>query len=288
MLEGDDLIAGELILARGQRGAVSEGTDLTQTLGYFRLSWSLGVVLVTPVLTSTMDDDMEDEIIYEVFTTHAYIIWRYLGVTTAGLVDLIMPGPGESLRAKILQPGPFLFLMFLVIVASVAVQSSSHLLRQWMLKAHYLLGSAAVADTTFKTLSGLDLSGSLGGKIMDWEMREGIVGLYGMQGRRGSMEDRYSIVQDVDVGDKMMSFFGVFDGHGGQVRRLALLLNFCFILSCIHVFPFNFYFIVAHVDICLLNFYFVMSHIDICLEFLFYNVSYSCIAVEFLLHNVPY
>lgn len=172
------------------------------------------MLLVRP---ATMDDDMEDEIIYEVFTTHAYIIWRYLGVTTAGLVELIMPGPGETLKTKMFQPGPFLFLMFLVIVASVVLQSSSHLVRQWMLRAHYLLGLGSVAGTTLKTLSALDLvSGSLASDNVTWELREGIVGLYGMQGRRGNMEDRYSIIQDVDVGEKKMSFFGVFDGHGGQ------------------------------------------------------------------------
>ncbi|KAG7160672.1 phosphatase 1L-like [Homarus americanus] len=164
-----------------------------------------------------MDDNMEDEIIYELFTTHAHITLRYLRVTTTRLVELIVPGPGESFKTKMFQPGPFMFLVFLVIVASVVLQSSSHFVRQWMVKAHYVLGLNSVTETTFKTIGSLDLvSSSLGSDNVSWELKDGIVGLYGMQGRRGNMEDRYSIIQDVDVGEKRMSFFGVFDGHGGQ------------------------------------------------------------------------
>ncbi|KAK7083186.1 Protein phosphatase 1L [Halocaridina rubra] len=163
-----------------------------------------------------MDDDMEDEIIYELFSAHAHIIWRYLGVTTAGLIEMIVPGPGESYKTKIFQPGPFMFLMFLVIVASVVLQSSSNIVRQFMLRTHYALGLNNVGSGSFKTLGDLNLVSALGTDNVTWDFYEGIVGIYGMQGRRGNMEDRFRVIQDVDVGDKKMSFFGVFDGHGGQ------------------------------------------------------------------------
>ncbi|XP_064085899.1 protein phosphatase 1L-like [Macrobrachium nipponense] len=163
-----------------------------------------------------MDDDMEDEIIYELFTAHAHIIWRYLGVTTAGLAEMIIPGPGETFKTKLLQPWPFMFFMFLIIVASVVLQSSSNILRQVMVKAHYALGLDNVGSGGFKTLGDLNLVTTLGNDNVTWDFHEGIAGIYGMQGRRGNMEDRYRVIQDVDVGDKKMSFFGVFDGHGGQ------------------------------------------------------------------------
>lgn len=159
---------------------------------------------------------MEDEIIYELFTAHAHIIWRYLGVTTAGLAEMIIPGPGESFKTKLLQPWPFMFFMFLIIVASVVLQSSSNILRQFMVKAHYALGLDNVGSGGFKTLGDLNLVTTLGNDNVTWDFHEGIAGIYGMQGRRGNMEDRYRVIQDVDVGDKKMSFFGVFDGHGGQ------------------------------------------------------------------------
>ncbi|XP_027211036.2 sericin-2, partial [Penaeus vannamei] len=164
-----------------------------------------------------MDDDMEDEIIYELFTAHAHILWRYLGVTTAGLIELVIPGPGESMKMKIFQPGPFMFLIFLVIVASVVLQSSSHLLRQWMVRLCYVLGLNSVTDSGLKNFGGIELvTGSIGSDNVSWEFKDGIVGVYSMQGRRGNMEDRFSVIQDEDVGEKKMSFFGVFDGHGGQ------------------------------------------------------------------------
>lgn len=169
---------------------------------------------------AAMDDDMEDEIIYELFTALAHILWRYLGVTTAGFIELIVPGPGETMKTKIFQPGPFMFLIFLVIVASVALQSSSHLVRQGMLRLYCVLGLNSVTDTGLKSFGGLQLvTGAIGTDNITWDFKDGIVGVYGMQGRRGNMEDRYSVVQEVDVGEKKMSFFGVFDGHGGQVSK---------------------------------------------------------------------
>ncbi|XP_068203096.1 protein phosphatase 1L [Palaemon carinicauda] len=163
-----------------------------------------------------MDDDMEDEIIYELFTAHAHIIWRYLGVTTAGLAEMIIPGPGETFKTKLLQPWPFMFFMFLILVASVVLQSSSNIVRRFMVKAHYALGLDNVGSGGFKSLGDLNLVTTLGNDNVSWDFHEGIAGIYGMQGRRGNMEDRYRVIQDVDVGDKKMSFFGVFDGHGGQ------------------------------------------------------------------------
>lgn len=160
-----------------------------------------------------MDDDMEDEIICELFTTHAHIIWRYLGVTTTGLVEMIVPGPGESLKTRILQPGPFMFLVFLIIVFSCIIQSSSSYIKNGLYHVNNVIRLDSVTEPGFKTLDFVSFGNSDG---VSWEYRHGIAGVYGMQGRRGGMEDRFSVMQEMDVGDKNISLFGVFDGHGGQ------------------------------------------------------------------------
>lgn len=161
-----------------------------------------------------MDDDMEDEIICELFTTHAHIIWRYLGVTSAGLVEMVIPGPGESLKSKLFQPGPFMFTIFLIIVFSCVLQSSSSYIRKGIHQVNNVIRLDSVTEPGFKTL---DLVNFGKGDGVSWEYRHGIAGVYGMQGRRGNMEDRFSVMQEVDVGDnKDISLFGVFDGHGGQ------------------------------------------------------------------------
>jgi hypothetical protein len=48
-----------------------------------------------------------------------------------------------------------------------------------------------------------------------WELRRDCIGVYSIQGRRPHMEDRFNVVELEQVNT---SIFGVYDGHGGQVR----------------------------------------------------------------------
>jgi hypothetical protein len=48
-----------------------------------------------------------------------------------------------------------------------------------------------------------------------WELRKDCIGVYSIQGRRPHMEDRFNVVE---LEQMNTSIFGVFDGHGGQVR----------------------------------------------------------------------
>ena len=49
-----------------------------------------------------------------------------------------------------------------------------------------------------------------------WELRKGNVGVYAIQGRRPHMEDRFNVVNDLEHTNT--SIYGIFDGHGGEVR----------------------------------------------------------------------
>lgn len=51
-----------------------------------------------------------------------------------------------------------------------------------------------------------------------WELVKENVGVYALQGRRGSMEDRFTFVNRLE--HKCTSLYGVFDGHGGEVNIL--------------------------------------------------------------------
>ncbi|XP_076063278.1 uncharacterized protein LOC143038144 isoform X2 [Oratosquilla oratoria] len=162
-----------------------------------------------------MDDDMENEIIYELFTAHIHIIWRFIGLTGAGIADTVMPGPGESFRSKLLQPWPCMFIVFLCIVASVVIQNSSDLIKRFGYKARHTFGLSQVrlSEHNLKTI----VNSTLSNDNITWNLTEGIVGVYSLQGRRGNMEDRFCVKQNIDVGDnRKISFFGVYDGHGGQ------------------------------------------------------------------------
>ena len=48
-----------------------------------------------------------------------------------------------------------------------------------------------------------------------WELRKDTIGVYSIQGRRPHMEDRFNVV---DLEQINASIYGVYDGHGGEVR----------------------------------------------------------------------
>uniref|UniRef100_A0A8B9LD31 Protein phosphatase, Mg2+/Mn2+ dependent, 1Lb n=1 Tax=Astyanax mexicanus TaxID=7994 RepID=A0A8B9LD31_ASTMX len=50
-----------------------------------------------------------------------------------------------------------------------------------------------------------------------WEFKSNNVAVYAIQGRREHMEDRFEVLTDL-VNKSHPSIFGVFDGHGGEVR----------------------------------------------------------------------
>lgn len=50
-----------------------------------------------------------------------------------------------------------------------------------------------------------------------WELVKDNVGIYALQGRRGTMEDRFTFVNRLE--QRNTSIYGVFDGHGGEVRN---------------------------------------------------------------------
>lgn len=56
-----------------------------------------------------------------------------------------------------------------------------------------------------------------------WELRKGNVGVYAIQGRRPHMEDRFNVVNDLE--HTGTSIFGIFDGHGGEVRHQLTILT---------------------------------------------------------------
>ena len=50
-----------------------------------------------------------------------------------------------------------------------------------------------------------------------WELKSNNVAVFSIQGRRDHMEDRFEVLADI-VNKSHPSIFGVFDGHGGEVR----------------------------------------------------------------------
>ena len=162
-----------------------------------------------------MNDDAEDEIICQVASAHWNLIWKYTWIVSHNIVSSVLPGPGESFRTMILQPGPFMMLTLLLIVFSIIIQSRNQWIRTLVIKYQ-----DAVIGKQIPRIVSIS-----GGSDSHEEYHEGIAGGYSIQGRRETMEDRHSILQNVIVADgKVLSFFGVYDGHGGEVK---IFLIFC-------------------------------------------------------------
>lgn len=50
---------------------------------------------------------------------------------------------------------------------------------------------------------------------LNWELKQGQIAAYAVQGHRARMEDRFVVNEDVN--NTGVSLFAVFDGHGGEV-----------------------------------------------------------------------
>lgn len=57
-----------------------------------------------------------------------------------------------------------------------------------------------------------------------WELVKENVGIYALQGRRSTMEDRFTFVNKLDQSSSSskISLYGIFDGHGGEVISLLV------------------------------------------------------------------
>lgn len=55
------------------------------------------------------------------------------------------------------------------------------------------------------------------GEKLSWELKEGYVAAYAIQGHRSHMEDRFVVNEDIN--NTGVSIFAVFDGHGGEVSQ---------------------------------------------------------------------
>ena len=164
---------------------------------------------------------MEDEIICQFFSVHFHLLWKYVSSTSSSIADLVMPGPGESFKNKLFQPGLFMTVTFLLILSSLFLQTRHNWLQQAFLSLHRSITLNVVNDHSIKNFVAATISG--GDENVVEDLIEDLVGVYSLQGRRGNMEDRFCVMQQVNVGGhKNISLFGVYDGHGGQVWLILL------------------------------------------------------------------
>lgn len=154
----------------------------------------------------TMEDELEDRVLYQTYVSHAKLMSRLAVPLNAGYM-------WRFLRVYVLKPEVLVFsaILFFVVVYIQAVDVWS---RGVLERLQY---GAARSASKVRYLGG---GGGGGGEKLSWELREGNVAAFAVQGRRPRMEDRF-VVHD-NVNRTGVSLFAVFDGHGGEVSTVRV------------------------------------------------------------------
>jgi protein phosphatase 1L len=157
-----------------------------------------------------MEDELEDRVLYQTYISHMKLISRFavgLPLNSAPVSYL-----WRLLRIYILKPEVLIFsaILFVILVYLQAVDVWS---RTLLGRLTYTIGRSTSKVQRLQYFVNGSVSG---GEKLSWELKEGIVAAYAVQGRRPRMEDRF--VVNADINKTGVSLFAVFDGHGGEVK----------------------------------------------------------------------
>lgn len=159
---------------------------------------------------------MEDRVLYQTYVSHMKIMSRLSLAFPGGLGWGWGHGGGHAWR----------LLRIYVLRPEVLVCGAVMLLVLAYLQAADAWGrggsGSAPARSLFSRLQGLQylvngsvgVGGGSGAERLSWELREGEVSAYAVQGRRPKMEDRFVVNDNID--NSGVALFAVFDGHGGE------------------------------------------------------------------------
>ncbi|XP_063975599.1 protein phosphatase 1L isoform X1 [Diachasmimorpha longicaudata] len=160
-----------------------------------------------------MDDELEDKVLYQTYVSYMKLLSKF----AVGLPTSLTAGSNtpigyfwKMMRLYALKP-EVLFcgtVMFVILFYLQAVDVWS---RTLLGKIQYTLGKTS---SKVSKLQFLVANASTSGEKVKWELREGYVAAYAVQGHRPHMEDRFVVNEDINKTG--VSVFAVFDGHGGE------------------------------------------------------------------------
>lgn len=154
-----------------------------------------------------MEDELEDKVIYQTYISHVKLLSKFV----VG-VPLNMPSFNyvwKSFRMYILKPEVLILgtIIFLLLIYLQAVDVWS---RTLLGRLQYTLNQS-ISRTKVQKLKLLNTSEV---ERYSWELKEGPMSAYAVQGRRARMEDRFVINKNIN--NTGVSLLAVFDGHGGE------------------------------------------------------------------------
>lgn len=167
------------------------------------------------LIRDSMDDELEDKLIYQTFVTHTKLLSKFImGISVN---STYLGYSWRMFRIYALKPEILIFSVLVLLV--IAYLQNVDIRSQSFFKK---LGLSIGESSTFKNIqlkSRADNS--------SWEYKAGNVAVFAVQGRRPHMEDRFVINENIK--NTGVSLFAVFDGHGGDVSITLLPYFFSFI-----------------------------------------------------------
>ncbi|XP_033209840.1 protein phosphatase 1L [Belonocnema kinseyi] len=160
-----------------------------------------------------MDDELEDRILYQTYISHMKLVSKFAVGIPTGLNAGINAPLGycwRLMRAYALKP-EVLLCGILICVMLFYLQAVDVWSRVLFDKIQYTLGRTTSKVSKLQFLVNNNISN---GEKLSWELKEGYVAAYAVQGHRSHMEDRFVINEDIN--NTGVSIFAVFDGHGGE------------------------------------------------------------------------
>ncbi|XP_012266723.2 protein phosphatase 1L-like isoform X2 [Athalia rosae] len=155
-----------------------------------------------------MEDELEDKVLYQTYASHMKLISKFaVGIPTGFNTGTNTPIGylWRIMRLYILKPEILVCGLALVLVL-FSLQTVDLWSRTLLDKIQYSFGWST---STFLVSSSVN-----NGEKLSWELTEGYISAYAVQGRRARMEDRF-VVND-NINGTGVSLFAIFDGHGGE------------------------------------------------------------------------
>ncbi|XP_067214499.1 protein phosphatase 1L isoform X2 [Linepithema humile] len=158
-----------------------------------------------------MDDEFEDQVLYQTYVSHMKLMSKFAVGISPGLHVGINTPLGylcRIMRIYALKP-EVLVCGIVVAVVLFYIQAIDVWSRALLGRIQYTFGrTTKVSKLQFlvnDTVNAVKLS---------WELKQGHIAAYAVQGHRARMEDRFVVNEDVN--NTGVSLFAVFDGHGGE------------------------------------------------------------------------
>lgn len=161
-----------------------------------------------------MDDEREEKLIYQSVVS----LFKLLSKFTMGIPvnNVYFSYTWRMFRIYVLKPEVLaisLLVLFIILYIQTIDVYSKSVLRKLGLSFEER-ARLRRSQLTF----GIDINSS------SWEHKVGNVAAFAVQGRRPHMEDRF-VIKD-NINNTGLSMFAVFDGHGGTVMSIFLLIIF--------------------------------------------------------------